>query len=830
MGLLLRRQGGALPDSKRHQRASEDRQTEMSAIHVKMLELDDARGELVDIEGLVQAALTEMGVSDEIQTQDLEPAVRELLQARRGLVDALADDYETYFRKLVDLDNDERLLIDRLAAFREYIGEHIHWIRSGSPPAWSDVARTGEALHWLLSPSNWAPILDALLRGARRGPVLNGCFLLFFLTILVTRRRICARIEAYGALAAKPTCVSVEPTVAAAALTLLLAAVWPAVFWVAGGTLGAALEAPEFSRAAGAGLQRLSLALLYVEFLRQVCRPEGLAERHLGWAGTGPQRLRRRLAPLIIAALPLLFVVTLLENTGETEWQNSLGRLAFVIGQLVFAYVAWLIVHPRLGILRDLAAGHPGGWLARLRSLWPVLGVGPALVFVVLSVAGYYYTAVHLSARLRLSLTLVVATSVLYACALRVVLISRRRVAIAEARRRMREAETSAAAKEGGAAVPAEDVQVQLASIGAQSRQLLRALAVVVFLVGVWFVWVDVVPALSFLQRVKLWTTSANVSEVISAPDGTEQLVARQTLTDVTLADLGVTALVLLGTFIAAKNLPGLLEILLLLRLRLRPGERYAITTVVRYLVTIVGLIIAFQAVGVSWSKIQWLAAAVTVGLGFGLQEIFANFVSGLILLFERPIRLGDTVTVGGVEGTVSRIQIRATTVTDWNRKEIVIPNKEFITGQIVNWSLSDQLIRVVIPVGIAYGSDTRLAQRLLLEVAKRDPLVLDEPRPAAFFVEFGDSALNFELRAFVKDVGDFVAARHSLHLAIDDAFREAGIEIAFPQREVHVRSIREALPLAEEFASPEPRGGRRPGSGSTSRSPEVDSGKDRGV
>jgi potassium efflux system protein len=259
--------------------------------------------------------------------------------------------------------------------------------------------------------------------------------------------------------------------------------------------------------------------------------------------------------------------------------------------------------------------------------------------------------------------------------------------------------------------------------------------------------------------------------------------------------------LLLAITFVAARNLPGLLEITLLLRLSLKTGQRFAITTLARYVVIIIGMVVAFQQIGVSWSSVQWLAAAVTVGLGFGLQEIFANFVSGLILLFEQPVRVGDVVTVGGVEGTVSRIQMRATTITDWNRKELIVPNKEFVTGQIINWTLTDQILRIVIPVGVAYGSDTVLVRKTLLDVASRNPRVLTDPPYSAWFLGFGDSALQFELRAFVRDLENFLAARHELNEGIDQAFRKAGVEIAFPQQDLHIRSITGPLPVEREIA-----------------------------
>jgi potassium efflux system protein len=184
------------------------------------------------------------------------------------------------------------------------------------------------------------------------------------------------------------------------------------------------------------------------------------------------------------------------------------------------------------------------------------------------------------------------------------------------------------------------------------------------------------------------------------------------------------------------------------------------------------------------------LVAAIGLGLGFGLQEIFANFISGLIILFERPIRVGDTVTVGEINGTVTKIQIRATWITAFDRKELIVPNKQFVTGQLINWTLSDPVLRLSIPVGIAYGSDTERTIEVLKEVAKESRRVLRDPPPEVLFLGFGDSSLSFELRVFVRRVAQLFPVRHELHMGIDKAFREAGIEIAFPQRDLHLKSV----------------------------------------
>tara|TARA_A100001391_G_scaffold92371_1_gene61057 strand:- start:1157 stop:2122 length:966 start_codon:yes stop_codon:yes gene_type:complete len=282
-------------------------------------------------------------------------------------------------------------------------------------------------------------------------------------------------------------------------------------------------------------------------------------------------------------------------------------------------------------------------------------------------------------------------------------------------------------------------------------------------------------------------------------------------LVSITLADIGFSLIVLIATWIAFRNIPGLIEIVVLQRLPLDAGSRYALSTVLRYLIAIAGILVAFKAVGISWSNVQWLAAALTFGLAFGLQEIFANFVSGLIILAERPIRLGDTVTVGGVSGTVMRIRMRATTISDWDRKELVIPNKTFITGEVINWSLTDPVLRIKIEVGVSYSSDIDKVERLLLKIAKRNATVLPDPEPRVLFKDFGDSTLNFELRVFIPHIDFYVPVRNEINRDIFKSFGKEGIEIAFPQRDLHVRSIGDLSKLIA--SSEETENGAKPGS-----------------
>ena len=441
------------------------------------------------------------------------------------------------------------------------------------------------------------------------------------------------------------------------------------------------------------------------------------------------------------------------------------------------------------------------GKVSRLRNsgrLWYVLAVGVPVALLVAAFAGYYFTSLRLAWRLHGTLCFGIGLLVLRGLVLRWLLLTRRRLAREQAQKR-REALKSKASEGVETNVEEGLAGLDLAKVDVRTQNLVRSGVFFALLIGVWFIWSDVLPALNMFNHVELWTTTRQVSEVVENAAGEHVRTTREDVAPVTLSHLGLAALIALMTLAVARNLPTLLEVALLQRLPMVPGERYAVTTLVGYAVFTIGAVLVFHTIGVGWGKVQWLVAAMGVGLGFGLQEIFANFISGLIILFEQPIRVGDTVTIGGIHGTVSKIRMRATHIIDWDRKELIVPNKEFVTGQLVNWTLSDSILRLTIPVGIAYGSDTEKAVRVLYLVAREHPLVLEDPSPQVMFGEFGDSSLNFELRVYCPSVDVRYQLRHELHMAIDKALREAGIVIAFPQRDIHVRTISDELPIVKE-------------------------------
>jgi potassium efflux system protein len=498
---------------------------------------------------------------------------------------------------------------------------------------------------------------------------------------------------------------------------------------------------------------------------------------------------------LTLPGLPLTFVTVFCLCFEEGEWAESLGRIAFILGMLLLASFFHILFYPKGRIFREMQVANSGGWLVRFRHLvYGALAVAP-LVLAMLAAIGYFYSAQQLALRIQYTVAVMLGLALAHATLSRWFLVKRRNLAIEQARQRRAEAQ-EAGATDGSQPPVVTQPERDLAKIHEQLRYLLRYAVTACILTAGWLIWSDVLPALRVLDRAVIWTNRVEVSETIEDASGKPVIDTYEKEVPTTLRHAMTAVLLIVVTYLLGRNLPALLEITVLDRLPVDHGGRHAVSMLVRYIVALTGVVLACRTMSIRWSSVQWLAAAMTVGLGFGLQEIFANLVSGIIILFERPIRVGDIVAVGTVTGTVSQMRMRATTVTDFDRRELIVPNKKFITDDVINWTLSDPINRVVLSVGIAYGSDTALAHSLLRKVAREHPVVLEEPEPSALFRGFGESTLDFDLRVFIPNRNVYPVVLHELNTAIDGAFRDARIEIAFPQRDLNIRAFQQLFPF----------------------------------
>ena len=519
------------------------------------------------------------------------------------------------------------------------------------------------------------------------------------------------------------------------------------------------------------GLLTLIAPLFVCLILARALKPNALAERYFNWSATLCAGLLRTVEMLIWVCLPLRFFYTCLETFNDGQWNNSLGRILFVaaMGALTYGF----LITSRL-LQRWIAESNRSTvWYDGLRNI--LLSCLPFVppCLAVLSAIGYHFTAVEMSLNVIWTSLMVVGVAMVAGFVSRLLLIAQFGIKL----RQLQRTESGEIENEAS---------IDINAITGQVNRLLRATALVVIAMIAWQFWSSVIPSVDYLKDFQLWVSA-----------------------------IGVVVI----TFVLSRNLPGLLEITLLDRLPLDRGGRYAIGFVMRYVVGLVGLFVACQMVGFSWNSVQWLAGALMVGLGFGLQEIFANIVSGIIILIERPVRVGDVVTVNNTTGTVMKMALRATTIKDRDFRELIVPNKKFITEDVMNWTLTDRKSRLVFKVGVAYGSDTELVHNTLIKVANRHPLVNAEPKPEVVLDSFGDSTINFELRTVIPSRDIFAKVQHELNMAIEKEFQLKGIEIAFPQQEIHIKNLKD-LPVGGPDRGSGPFRGagaeRAAGSGST--------------
>lgn len=789
VGLLFRKQKDEIPHMSQYRSRLNLMQREISRIQVQIIQLEEHLESQGEQDVTLELINTKLEKSlDRQQREDILQRAKELLSTRQQYLEDLLKDLNSSFLLMVDLDAAINQLLSQASDFSNYINENILWIRSNQPLQYVELSELTSAFQLIANPNSWIEAMRILQGTLNQRPVVAIFFLLLLVLQILLRRTMIRRMQALGQRVRKSYVSSFRNTVEAFAYTLLLSLFWPSMcFGIALFCIEGALNF-EFLHALGMTLLVLAKVTFVLQFLRYLLIQEGLGENHFLWIPKAILKIRRHLLWLTPMIVSSFFVFTFLEELSGSQHKESLGRLFMIvclIGLSVFSYRAF---HPSIPWMEELWKKNPKGYLKKFTWLWFPLLITLPLGLAILSAMGYHYAALQMLERLQMSFLMLIGLLVFSSSLFRLMFNLRRSLAMERTEKRAKGEEKSEEAQLKDLEAAAHQVEIPV--IHLQTQRFLRGFSSILFLVGLFTIWLDVFPALSILNRVELWYDTMPVAQQVTAMDGSTTVRMTEQTIAITLGDILLSLIFLILTWTAVNNLPGLLEISVLRKLNLEPAQSYAVVTVFRYSVVFVGFGFAFSAIGIGWGKVQWLAAAFTVGLGFGLQEIFANFVAGLIILFEQPIRLGDTVTVGDTSGTVSKIRIRATTITEFNRKELIIPNKEFITGQLVNWSLSDKILRLDLPVGLAYGSELEKIQSVLFAVSQEHPKILKDPKPHIIFTNFGDNAIEFEFRVFINEIERFPMIRSEVMELIYIETRKAGLEIPFPQRDLHVKEI----------------------------------------
>ena len=698
---------------------------------------------------------------------------------RQILLEKALEADEFYLPKLRELDDAERELLDVVDTYNDFLNQYLLWLRSADRTHLKDLKKLPDEVRLLFSPAIWSDLARVFYDQVTRS-------LVFWLALLVAgvlfwkRRAFIAAIEATSTPVGKPAIDSFAYTFRALVLTVFAASPLALLLAVMGWQLQVGRQGGDLAHAVGLSLLHVALHLYILRALRMMCIPRGLASAHFRWPESSAHLIRVELDRLTWILVLAVWVTRLAVDLNPVETGGTIARLGFLVYSVVLVLYLYRVFHPRRGVLANLRLRPDAALFLRVYPVWFTLLLAFPLGLAAFALAGYIYSADILYFLFQYNLWMIVGLIVLFALALRWLLVARRRLAYEAAMERRKAALAtenggeSESAGEDDSDLQFEEPEVDLEALGDDSRALVKFAMIFAGLAGSVVIWSPVLPALQIFDTVTLWYETVIVNgEPMRVP--------------VTLANVGLALIYAIGAGVLAKRLPAVLEIILLQRSNMSSGSRYTVTTLTSYGIVAVGLLLALSSIGARWSHFQWLVAALGVGIGFGLQEIVANFISGLIILFEHPIRVGDVVTVGDTSGVVTKIRIRATTIRSWDRKELLVPNKEFITNRLLNWTLSDEVIRVEIAVGVAYGTDVEKALALMKDAAEEHEHVLHDPSPILAFEGFGDNALTLILRAYIDSIEHRVATMTELHKAINHRFEQAGIVIAFPQRDFHL-------------------------------------------
>jgi potassium efflux system protein len=715
---------------------------EAAGVVIRRIGLEEELSMLVNAAGYLDRRL----MADGLDPGSIPASTREsLLELTRGYRERLRTTINAqseHIDALRTLDRDQSSMQQLVAEYRKFLEEILIWIPN-HPPLWK------------MEPGALAGNAAYLLETARTLSLSvgwNSTFaIIAALVVFGYRSRLAAVEENLNARVDRPESDSVWTTTMALGVAALRAAPLPLLIFGAAQTFDA--QTSEANQSLADLLLMTSQLVFCTALMLAVTEPSGIGPVHFQWQPEAAGRLHSELSFLLRWWVPISVLAVAANRLTPQVGEEAIARILMLLAVLVLAH---RLAKNQLKEIRSAGSRWFAGTANRFRSGLVILltALMLAIVYGQVFLVTVVLTCVVQSAAAGVALLLIYSALIRW---LRVV------------QARLYPAAPEALAPE----VDAVDTLDELDRIGGATRQLVNVFALAAALVVAAVIWEPLLPAFDALARVKLWSST----EIVGGDSIVNQI---------TLATL-VTVIGLIGiTIYAAMRLPSLLEIIFLSRTNLSAGARYTVSTLLNYLIIGTGIIMGLAALGLRWSQLQWLIAALGVGIGFGLQEIVANFISGLIILFERPIRIGDIVTVGDKDGIVTRIRIRATTIRDWDGKELLVPNKEFITGRLLNWTLSDPQTRLVIPVGIAYDSDVEKALGILRDIVTGHPRIVEDPEPLIVFENFGDNSLELSARAFIDSMEGRMVVLTELRTAIYRAFREAGIVIAFPQRDVH--------------------------------------------
>lgn len=696
------------------------------------------------------------------------------LRTQHELLNSLLSSCDTQIIELTKLKVTNTQLIEALNEIRDATHRYLFWVPNVNAITMTYPLNIARDLTRLLSLDTLAQLGGAciMIITSRETLIPIFCAILLVIFSISSRKHYYAFLVRASNQVGKVTQDEFSLTLCTVFWSILVALPLP-VLWA---TLGFSLQnawsypiAEAIGKGVTATLPILWICIIYATF----AHPQGLFVIHFRWPAKQVSVAMRYYKMSIWLIVPLLMALITFDSLKEREFTNTLSRLCFMLLCLALAIVTNSL--KRSGIPLHLDKRGSGDNIVN-SVLWGLLLAAP-LIAALGACVGYLATSQALLARLETSVAIWFFLLVVYHIIRRWMLIQRRRIAFERAKQRRAEIlaqrirgeeEVLHAPNSIEGSIDIDDSEIDLDAISTQSLQLVRSILTMIALVSVILLWSEIHSAFAFLGNISLWKVTSTINNI-------------ETIHPITLGSALIAILVLIITMQLVRNLPSLLELAILQHLDLTPGTGYAIITITKYLILLFGAVLSFAWIGIEWSKLQWVVTALSLGLGFGMQEIFSNFISGLIILCEKPIRIGDTITIRNLTGSITKINTRATTISDWDRKEIIVPNKAFITEQFINWSLSDTLTRVVLTIPAPADAHSEEITEILTNAAKCCSLVLQNPAPEVYLVDLQQGVQIFELRIYAAEMSHRMPLRHAIHQLILSDYRKHGINLPHP-------------------------------------------------
>ena len=689
---ILYQQQQTLPSADELQ----DMTNRIADLRLEQFEVNQQRDALFQSDAYV--AKLEEGHSAEV-TDEVHAALLEVIDMRRELLDQFNKQLGNQLMMAINLQINQQQLMSVSSSLKEILTQQIFWVNSNKPMDWEWIKAFPEALKGQFKAMkitvNWEKAWPAVFIA-----FLAGLPLLLIAGLIRWRLQWLKDYQAKLASQVGQLRNDTQLHTPKAIFIDLIRALPVVLVILAIGLILLTMQL-NISGLLWAYSKKLAMFWLVFGLCWKVLEKNGVAVSHFNMPAQLTSHWRRQIVRVSLALLPLNFWSVISELSPLNLMDDVLGQLVIFFNLLLIAVLVWPMCRESW---RDKESHS-----LRLLTI-TVLSIVP-VALMVLTATGYFYTTLRLAGRWIETVYLVMIWNLLYQTVLRGLSVAARRIAWRRALARRQHL-----VKEGAeGAEPQEEPTIALEQVNQQTLRITMLVMIALFAVMFWAIWSDLITVFAYLDSITLWHYN-----------GTE--AGASVVRSVTMGSLLFAIVASMVAWALIRNLPGLLEVLVLSRLNMRQGTSYAITTILNYAIIAIGAMTVFGSLGVSWDKLQWLAAALSVGLGFGLQEIFGNFVSG-------PVT------------------------------------------------------RVVIRLGVAYGSDRDQGKEVLLKVAHDHPKVMQEPAPAVFFTTFGPSTLDHELRLYVRELRDRSYTVDELNRAIDRLCRENDINIAFNQLEVHLRN-----------------------------------------